>query len=150
MNANPLVEVVHRYVRGCNAGDLALLESCFVPDIRVYFLHHPPVEGRAAVALYWREFQAATQAFWTVDHVLVGDEEIVVEWTVRWTPPGAAAPTLMRGTDWFVFEHGQFAEVRQYYDVRGLVPDTQPFELQGFDYPARGYPSVQSLIGRKP
>lgn len=79
MDANPLVGVVHRYVRGCNAGDIAILESCFAPQVRVYFVHHPPVEGRAVAAQFWREFQAATQAFWTVDHVLAGDREVGAE-----------------------------------------------------------------------
>lgn len=150
MNAHPLVDVVNRYVRGCNAGDLALLESCFAENIRVYFLHHAPVEGREVVARYWREFQAATKAYWTVDHCLASDREVVAEWSVRWTPPGASAPSLMCGTDWFVFEDRKMREIRQYYDVRGLVPDTQPYTLQGFDRVARGYPTLESLIGRKP
>lgn len=150
MSDGRLVEVIRRYVRGCNAGDVALLETCFASDVRVYFVHQGPVTGRKEVAHFWREFQAATKAYWTIDHTVAVDGEVVVEWSVRWTPPGAEKPTIMRGTDWFTFIGEQMSEIRQYYDVRGLVPDSQAYELQGFDYVARGYPTLQSILHAKP
>jgi hypothetical protein len=150
VEAHPLVEVVHRYIRGCNTGDVDLMASCFAPDIRVYFLHQPPVEGRDVLARFWREFVADTKARWTVDRVLATGSEAVLEWTMLWTPPPADKTVLMRGTDWFSFVQEQIEEIRQYYDVRGLVSDDQPYELQGFPYAERGYPTWATMTAPHP
>jgi len=149
MEAHPLVEVVHRYIRGCNAGDVDLLASCFAPDIRVYFLHEPPVEGRDVYARYRCEVEAATRARFTVDRVLATGSEAVLEWTMLWTPPTANKAVLMRGIDWFSFVQEQIVEIRQYYDVRGRVSDDQPYELRGFPYAQRGYPTWATMAAHK-
>lgn len=145
MEAHPLVEVVHRYIRGCNAGDIDLMASCFAADIRVYFLHQPPVEGRDVLARYWRKFQTTTRARWTVDQVLATGSEAVLEYSMFWTPPPADKAVLMRGIDWLSCTQEQIKEIRQYYDVRGLISNDQPYELQDFPYAERGYPTLTSM-----
>src|SRR5262245_25936199 len=50
---SPYLEVLRRYIRGCNTGDVELLKSTFTDDIKVYFVELPPVEGRDTVAKFW-------------------------------------------------------------------------------------------------
>jgi SnoaL-like domain len=121
------------------------MASRFAPHIRVYFLHQPPIEGREVLARYWREFQAATRAHWTVDRVLTVGSEAVLEYSMLWTPPAPDKEVLMRGIDWLSCVQEQIEEIRQYYDVRGLVSDDEPYELQGFPYGERGYPTLTSM-----
>jgi hypothetical protein len=114
MSKNPFVDSVYRYIRGCNTGDRELLVSTFTEDIRAYFLHRPPVQGRKNLAKFWLGFHHATNARWTVDHTIVQGNEVAVEWSMLWTPAAASREEFARGTDWFVFENGRIAEIRQY------------------------------------
>jgi hypothetical protein len=97
------------------------------------------------LARYWRKFQTATRARWTVDQVLATGSEAVLEYSMLWTPPLADKAVLTRGIDWLSCTQEQIKEIRQYYDVRGLMSHDQPYELQGFAYAERGYPTVASI-----
>lgn len=145
-----LIEVLRQYIRGCNAGDLELLKSTFTEDIKVYFIELPPVMGREAVAKFWVDYHDATHARWTIDHVVVEGNEAVFEWSSLEVPKGASAPVFTRGVDWYVFRGNQIAEIRQYYDVRNVLPADRSFELEGFPYKERNYPLRDNLDTRLP
>lgn len=42
-------------------------------------------------------------AVWIVGHILDGDDEAVIEWTMFWTPRGSERRVATRGAEWFTF-----------------------------------------------
>ncbi len=73
-------------------------------------------------------------AVWVVDHGIVSGDEVVIEWSMFWTPAGEARRVVTRGAEWFVLRDGRIAEIRSYY--RQEWGDA---ELDGFPYGERGY-----------
>ena len=141
MSGADLLAVVQRYYDGCNLADEALMMSTFDPGVVHYFTHHAPVRGAAALARYWSTMQPKIAGHWTLDHGLASGDEAVIEWTLRWTPPGEQEVLLMRGSEWYRFEDARIAEIRAYYaNPRAALPSGNDFELLGFPYPARGFP----------
>lgn len=142
-------EVLRRYIRGCNTGDTALLTSTLAEDVTVYFLNLPPVRGRDAVVKAWKDYHDAARARWSIDHVVIEGDEAVMEWSAlrdqRLGPHG-----FDRGIDWYVFRGGVIAEIRQYYDSRGVLPVDRIYEQMGFPYSQRGYPTAATLEARLP
>ncbi len=133
------LELVRRYYAGCSAADRAAMLATFCDDVVHYFTHHAPVGGAVALAEYWARMQPRIAGHWTVDHGLVQGAEVVIEWTMRWTPPGGQ-PELMRGAEWYRLRGGHIAEIRAYYLNRHAPYERRHFELDGFDYAGRGYP----------
>ena len=127
------------YMNACNTGGIAALESSFCEDVQAYFIDHPPVCGRAALAAFWARVHSITGARWTCDRVVSANGTVVVEWTEMWTPKGQAGRVLSRGVDIFEIRQGAIGEIRQFHRPAAL-PWTQPFEMLGFDYAGRGYP----------
>jgi hypothetical protein len=93
-----------------------------------------PIFGRSHLTRYWRKVSALIDASWIVDHFVGDGDEGVVEWTIYWTPQGAADVVTTRGSEWFVFRDGRIVEIRSYYQQRD-----HDSELDGFDYASRGY-----------
>ena len=150
MSTHPLVEVVERYFKGCNTGDVDLMMSCFTDDVHAYFVDpFPDVVGGKNLAHFWRELHNATGARWTVDHAIVQGNEAVVEWTELFTPAHKTSEDLWRGTDWFIFDDGLISEIRQYHPVHDLQPG-QSSELMGFSYSDRGYPTRNTFDSKLP
>jgi ketosteroid isomerase-like protein len=147
---DPYVDVLRRYIRGCNTGDLELMMSTFAADIVVYFIEQPPVRGREAVAKFWKDYHETNHARWTVDHVVVQGNEAVMEWSSFDASADQRGEAFQRGVDWFVFDGNRIAEIRQYYDVRGYLPAEAAYELKGFPYRERGYPLPENLDARLP
>lgn len=136
---HPHLQTIARYYRGCSSADTALMLSTFTADVVHYFTHHPPVRGAPALAHYWSSMQPKIGATWTLDHGIVQGDEAVIEWSMRWTPPGGGAVEMMRGAEWYQFADGLIAEIRAYYfNPRAPYPQTD-FELLDFDYAGRGY-----------
>jgi ketosteroid isomerase-like protein len=135
MNA---ARLVRRYYDGCTAGDLTELLATLHPDVVHYFLApnpgSAPVTGAEHLARYWRKVTRMLDARWVVDHILAGDDEAVIEWTMWWRPPGATDRTATRGAEWFVLRDGLIAEIRSYYQQREHTT-----ALEGFPYAERGY-----------
>jgi ketosteroid isomerase-like protein len=131
--------LIGRYYAACDAADRAALRATFCDDVVHYFTHHAPVRGADALAEHWACMQPRIAGHWTVDHGLAQGDEAVIEWTLRWTPPGAS-PQLMRGTEWYRLRDGRIAEIRAYYLNPQAPYLRRDFELEGFDYAARGLP----------
>jgi hypothetical protein len=135
---HPHIDTILLYYRGCNEPDADLMASTFTEDVVHYYVDHEPVRGREGLAGYWAKVGPRTQAHWTVDHAMVCGDEAVIEWAMRWTPPGLGEQELLRGSEWFVFRGGLIAEVRSYHNNYHLR-DPANFELRGFPYDQRGY-----------
>ncbi|MDH5535819.1 MAG: nuclear transport factor 2 family protein [Betaproteobacteria bacterium] len=134
------VEVVRRYYDGCNAGDLDGLLGTLAPDVVHYFLPSgfPPVRGAEHLARYWKKNKDLFNSLWTIDHVMAQGDEVVVEWSLFWTPKGAQRRLVTRGSEWYVLRAGRIAEVRAYF----MHDDAGNTELADFPYRQRGYPTI--------
>ena len=134
------VEVVRRYYDACNAGDLDALRATLTPDAVHFFLpgRFKPVQGAEHFARYWVKNRKEFDARWSVDRVLAQGDEVVVEWSMFWTPKGAPRRIVTRGTEWYVMRGCRIAEVRAYFNADAAAST----ELAGFPYAQRGYPVV--------
>ena len=130
--------LITRYYDGCSAGDVDLLLQTLHPDVVHWFLApntgSTPVQGAAHLARYWRKVTGMLNARWVVDSICATPEQAVIEWSMWWSPEGAAERVATRGAEWFTCEDGLIREIRSYYQMR---PATT--ELDGFPYPERGY-----------
>jgi hypothetical protein len=77
---------------------------------------------------------------WVVDSIIGEGYEAVIEWTMFHKPKPGGARVALRGAEFYRFANGRIAEIRAYYNQ--LDRST---ELEGFDYPMRGY----SQLGRE-
>jgi SnoaL-like domain len=139
MNDQPLIDKVLEYIKGCNTADIGLIMSACADDVTAYFIDMSPINGSVSLAQFWKMVHDVTKARWSVDHAIVAGQEVVIEWSQVWTPPGGSTEEFSRGVDWFIFVNGQIGEIHQYYRPRNLGPD-QLYELQGFPYRDRDYP----------
>ena len=79
-----------------------------------------------------------TRATWSADHVIAGEDEAAVDWSMCWTPIGRSEEEILRGTEWIRFADGLISEVRSYHNNCHLS-DPENFELRSFPYRERGY-----------
>jgi hypothetical protein len=135
---HPFIETIQAYYQGCNDADVELMASTLTDDVVHYFVDHAPVHGAHGLASFWSKVGPRTRARWRLDHALVGGDEAVIEWTMRWTPVGTEREEVLRGTEWYRFRGGRIAEIRSYH-VNWHLRDPGNFELRGFDYAGRGY-----------
>jgi ketosteroid isomerase-like protein len=131
------IEVVRKYVDGCNAGDLDLLLSTLAPDVSHYFLPaiFPPIKGAELLARFWIRHKLALNPVWSIDHIIARDNEVVQEYSSIWTPPGSRRRLMNRGAEWCVMRDGRIAEIRSYF----MVNPNSHSELNAFPYRDRGY-----------
>ena len=135
---HPRVQTILRYYEGCNRADAALIRSTLADGVVHYWVDHRPVAGAASLSVFAARSASRTRARWSADHVLVGEHEAVVEWSMCWTPIGASEPEILRGTEWIRFEDGLISEVRAYHANHHLA-SPRNFELRDFPYRERGY-----------
>lgn len=132
------IDIINTYYHGCNTGDIDLMVSTFTPDVVHYFVDHSVVTGAKELANYWHKVAPKTQANWEMDHVIIQEPEAVIEWSMRWTPPGTKEPEILRGTEWYSFKDNKIAEIRSYHN-NYYLQDKRNRELRDFDYKDRGY-----------
>lgn len=136
---HPHEALIRRYFDACNAADHAALVACFTPDAVHYFppgLPEIPWRGADTIARKWAWCVEQLGSQWTIEKVLVGEHEAVIEWT-HWK---RKLGTAQRGDEWYVFDaqSGLIREIRAYY-AAPAVKDVPIGELVGFDYAGRGY-----------
>ena len=144
-SGHPYIETIKRYYQGCNTADVELMMSTFTDDVVHYYVDHSAVRGAAALANYWAKVGPRTQAHWRLDHAVVNEPEAVIEWSMRWVPDATGEPELLRGSEWYVFRDGLIAEIRSYHNNFHLAAPANN-ELHDFDYPARGYTILESVL----
>jgi len=137
------LSLIKRYYNGCTSADIDLIQSTLHAEVVHYFLAPnigtKPVKGREHLARYWRKVAVAIDARWVVDRALTQDNQTVVEWSMFWRPTPNAQRIVTRGAEWFVFRDGLIFEIRSYYQQRN-----DSTELDAFDYPGRGYSTLDS------
>jgi hypothetical protein len=136
-SGHPYIETIKTYYQGCNTADKPLMLSTFTSDVVHYFVDHGAVRGADALANYWVKVGPRTHAYWSLDHALVQETEVVIEWSMRWQPK-AKDPEILRGSEWYIFREGRICEIRSYHNNFYLA-DERNRELWDFDYSGRGY-----------
>ena len=136
---HPSVQTIRRYYHGCNTVDVALMQSCFTPDVVHYFTHYKPVRGALELAQFWAHIVPRHRNHFTVDHALVQAPEAVIEWSLALNIAPGSEREYIRGAEWYVFRDGLIAEIRAYYLNRHEAYPHPDFELWGFPYGERGY-----------
>jgi ketosteroid isomerase-like protein len=134
---SPNADTVRRYFCGCQSGVHEDLVATLAPDVVHYFLApaFSPIRGADALAKYWIEYKARFAPRWHVDHLIAHGDEVVVEWSCRFTSIRTGERLTTRGTDWYVMRAGRIAEVRAYFIANGSATT----ELATFPYAERGY-----------
>ena len=138
------LETVIRYYDGCSRGDIQMMMSALHPDVVHYFLTpnrgSRPVRGAENLASYWRHVQQLIDAHWLVDHAVIDQSEVVIEWSMFWKPELSSDRIVTRGSEWFQFTDDRIREIRAYYQQ---LPQTT--QLDKFPYADRLY----SLLGQE-
>lgn len=143
---------IRAYFDACTAGDADAIAAFFAPDAVHYFpdgdtfpdgTPQEPFRGAEAIGHgFGTRFGGEFHTRWTVDHVLADPDrhEAVIEWSNF--KPNIGENTRLRGTEWYRFDdQGRIREVRAYYACPPGDP-ASTYELGGFDYPHRGYPTA--------
>lgn len=131
------IELIKKYYRGCNSGDIELLMSTMTHDIAHYFLQPGTsvVRGAEHLAKYWRKVQKNLNARWEVDYAIAKGPDAVIEWTIFWTNPENGLRLTTRGAEFYVIKDGLISEIRAYYNQLA----DRDSELVDFDYRQRGF-----------
>jgi len=138
-NGHPYAKIIERYYEACNTGNNELFLETLHPDMTHYYVDAKPTVGRDTLMARWQKSHDLLKAFWTMDHILIQDNEAVIEWSMVWTPPDTKEEEILRGTEWYIFEGDKILEVRSFHNNhRRASPANR--ELQGYDYDGRGYP----------
>jgi hypothetical protein len=149
MTKENMLDAVARYFRACNTLDFELFKSAIAEDVTSYFNCLPPIHGRENFFQHFKMMHDMTKERFTIDRAVVGEEEVVLEWSMLWTPPGANEEIIDRGIDWLMFQNGLIIEARSY--LRSLNdPFDQPCELIEFPYRERNYPCRDDFDSRLP
>jgi hypothetical protein len=142
--AERMEQLIRRYFDACNAADVDAMMACFTPDAVHYFppgMYQGPFRGARKIAERWRDAVAKLGSYWTVDRLVVVPAawEAVMEWSHFKTAQGK----LLRGIEWYELDpaSGLIREIRAYY-ATPQPAEGDCFELGGFDYAGRHYPSA--------
>lgn len=139
--------VVRRYYDGCNEADREKMIGCLTADAVHYFpLEAPqgPFVGARAIAEGWKAAVSTLDSRWTIDSLVIDEQSRVA--VVEWTHFKPQAGTRLRGAELCALtEDGRIREIRAYYACP--VPEVaRSWELGGFDYEARGYPTTRPIV----
>jgi hypothetical protein len=143
LTAQSMEALIRAYFAACNAADVERIASFFEPDAVHYFppgMYEGPFRGALTIARKWRDAVATLGSVWTVDQVICDPptRRAVIEWSHFKRRAGV----LLRGDEWYVFSaRGLIEEIRAYY-ASPQERSLSTLELGGFDYAARGYPTV--------
>jgi ketosteroid isomerase-like protein len=131
------VAVVQAYWDACNTGDVDELMATMAPDIVHYFLPTAfrTIHGAEHLAKYWRKYKQNLDPTWRIDHLMARGDEVVIEFSCLWRPPGSPVRLMNRGTEWYRLSHGRITEIRAYF----IADPAASAELADFAYAERGY-----------
>jgi ketosteroid isomerase-like protein len=128
-------ERVRAYYAALRSGDADLVAEHFTDDAVHYYTRRDPHVGARAIAESAALAVAHLGAVWTLEHLVEGDDDVAIEWSMAFDHPEKGTRMLDRGAELFAFRDGLICEVRAYYDGRGG-------DLRGFDHAARGHTTL--------
>lgn len=147
LTAAGMEAAIRGYFDACNSGDADAVAAFFTPDAVHYFppgMYEGPFVGADTIGRKWAEAVATLGSVWTVDQVICdpATARAVLEWTHFKNFPG----TVLRGDEWYAFDRatGLISEIRAYY-ASPQDPSLERLEIEGFDYPGRGYPTASPI-----
>lgn len=126
-----LADHVRSYYAALNTGDAAAVARHFTDDAVHWYTRRPPSVGAAEIGEQTRLAVEHLRAEWTLEHLVEGEDEVAIEWTMSWDHPRSGERCLDRGAEFLAFSDGRIREVRAYYSREG--------DLVGFDHAARGH-----------
>ena len=122
---------VRSYYDALNGGDADAVAGHFTGDAVHWYTRRPPSVGAAQIGEHTRLAVEHLHAVWTIEHLVEGADEVVIEWSMAWDHPTSGERCLDRGAEFLAFRDGRICEVRAYYSRDG--------DLVGFDHAARGH-----------
>jgi len=122
---------VRSYYGALNDGDAATVAGHFTDDAVHWYTRRPPSVGAAQIGEHTHLAVEHLNAVWTIEHLVEGEHEVVIEWSMAWDHPATGERCLDRGAEFLAFRDGLISEVRAYYSRDG--------DLIGFDHAGRGH-----------
>ena len=122
---------VRSYYAALNIGDPGAVAAHFTQDAVHYYTRREPSVGAIQIGEGTHLAVEQLGAVWTIEHLVEGDDEVVIEWSMAWTHLRTGERCLDRGAEFLSFRDGLICEVRAYYSRDG--------DLVGFDHAARGH-----------
>ncbi len=123
---------IRAYFDACTHGDGASIGAHFTADATIYDTNVPPVRGRDAIGRFWvRVREKWGGAAWHVDAVLANGDRAAIEWTMTGHDAASNSAFAVRGAEWYRFDGGLIAEIRQYWTFNARAPGSQ---LLGYTY----------------
>ena len=132
MSDGPLAARVRAYYEDLRSGDAERVARHFCDDAVHYYTRRDPDRGGARIGTYAALAVEHLDALWTLEHMVAGDDDVAIEWSMAFDHPRTGERMLDRGAELFAFRDGLISEVRAYYDGRGG-------DLRGFDHAGRGH-----------
>ena len=126
-----LADHVRGYYEALNTGDAEAVAAHFTPQATHWYTRRPPSAGAAQIGEHTALAVSLLSAEWTIEHLVEGEDEVVIEWTMAWDHPRSGKRSLDRGAEFLAFSGGLISEIRAYYSREG--------DLIGFDHAARGH-----------
>jgi ketosteroid isomerase-like protein len=131
-----LADHVRSYYAALNTTDTDRIAAHFTDDATHYYTRRDPHVGARAIAENAVMGVEHLKARWRIEHLVEGDDEVVIEWTMAFDHPRERSRRLLdRGAEFIAFENGLIREIRAYYDERGG-------DLRGFDHAERGHTTL--------
>jgi ketosteroid isomerase-like protein len=131
---------VRSYYDSLNTGDANAVAAHFTDDAVHYYTRRERQEGARAIAENAALAVEHSNARWTLEHAVEGEDEVAIEWSMVFDHPRTGERCLDRGAEFLVFRDGRICEVRAYY--HGGVPKNLSGDLVGFDHAARGHTTL--------
>jgi ketosteroid isomerase-like protein len=126
-----LADHVRSYYGALNTGDAGAVAAHFTGDAVHWYTRRPPSIGAGQIGEHTQLAVEHLNAEWTIDHLVEGADEVVIEWSMAWDHPTSGERCLDRGAELLAFRDGLICEVRAYYSRDG--------DLIGFDHAGRGH-----------
>jgi ketosteroid isomerase-like protein len=127
---------VRSYYESLNTTDAERIASHFTEDATHYYTRRDPDESAARIAELTVLAVSELNAHWKIEHLVEGDDEVVIEWTMAFDHPRDRNRRLLdRGAEFIAFRDGRICEIRAYYDERGG-------DLRGFDHAGAGHTTL--------
>lgn len=147
LTAAGMEKTIYDYFDACNSGDADAVAAFFTPDAVHYFppgMYGGPFVGAETIGRRWEEAVEKLGSVWTVDQVIC--DPATARAVIEWTHFKPFQGTVLRGDEWYIFDRptGLISEIRAYY-ASPQDPSLEQLEIEGFDYPGRGYPTTSPI-----
>jgi len=126
-----LADHVRSYYAALNTGDAEAVARHFTADAVHFYTRRPPSSGAAEIGEQTHLAVEHLRAEWAIEHLVEGEDEVAIEWSMLWDHPRTGERCLDRGAEFLAFRDGLICEVRAYYSRDG--------DLVGFDHAAHGH-----------